>query len=187
MARIDIDRMIARASRQLVGQCQQRYPGKEQPLAAVREQLLCWVWLKWAGRLGKNRPERKPLRLERTVRSLMREGLRKEDIQYRDGVFRIRLAQGEYILYKVSDQTVYAWPTGIRGARFPVQVDEDAFARFLLAFDAARPEILRHVEAIAGAIHKSVIEYEKDRLIARIRNTARTARKTRPALKAVSL
>ena len=183
---MNIDKIIEKAAGQLAAYYQRRYPGKEQPIAAVQEQLLCRVWLKWAGRLGKSKPENTPLRMERTIRSLMREGLEKAGIRYKDGVFRVRLAQGEYILYKVSDQRVYAWPAGIRGARFPIQVDEEAFARFLLAFDAARPEILRRACSVAYVVRKSTIEYRKECLIAQIRNTVGGVRRPRPVLKDIS-
>ena len=166
--------MIEKASGKLIYSCQERTPGKEYPLAEVRGQLLNHVWHKWTGRLGISVQDDTPLRLERVVRALMWEGVDKRRIRYRNDRFRILLENGEYVLFKTMDQTVHAWLPGIKGAGVDVRVSGAAFARFLLAFDATVPEILRHAEAVTEAIRWKAVEYQKDCMIARIKSTVKT-------------
>lgn len=165
--------MIEKASGKLICFCQERTPGQEYPLVVVQKQLLNRVWHSWAGKLGLSGQDGTPLRLERVVRALMWEGVDMRQIRYRNGEFRIGLEHGEYILFKDADQTVHAWLTDINRAGVDVRVSGADFARFLLAYDAAVPEIRRHAEMVAEAIRRKAVEYEKDCMIVRIRNTVK--------------
>lgn len=173
MAKVDVSNMIEKASGKLISYCQERTPGQEYPLLVVQKQLLNRIWHSWAGKLGVSGQDGTPLRLERVVRALMWEGVDKRQIRYRNGEFRIRLEHGEYLLFKDADQTVHAWLTDINRAGVDVRVSGAAFASFLLAYDAAVPEIRRHAEMVAEAIRRKAVEYEKDCMIIRIRNTAK--------------
>ena len=165
--------MVGKASGKLISYCQERARGKEFSLAEVRAQLLNRVWHSWVGKLGISGQDAVPLRLERVVRALIREGVDKQRIRYRNDRFRIRLENGEYVLFKTQDQAVHAWLPGIRCAGVDVRVSGAAFARFLLDFDAAVPGILRPAEAVVAAISRNAIEYRKDCLIASIRDTVK--------------
>lgn len=173
MAKVDVNKTIEKASGKLISYCQERTPGQEYPLVVVQKQLLNRVWHSWAGKLGVSGQDGTPLRLERVVRALMWEGVDKRQIRYRNGEFRIGLEHGEYVLFKDADQTVHAWLTDIKRAGVDVHVSGTAFASFLLAYDAAVPEILRHAEVAAEAIRRQAVEYEKDCVIVRIRNTVK--------------
>ena len=173
MAKIEVNKMIEKASGKLISKCQETTPGKEYPLVVVQKQLMNRVWHSWAGKLGISRQDDTPLRLERIVRALMWEGVDKKQIRYRNGEFRIWLDHGVYVLFKDASQTVHAWLTNINRAGVDVRVSGAAFASFLLAYDAAVPEILRHAEVVAEALRWKAVEYEKECMIARIRNTVK--------------
>ena len=165
--------MVGKASGKLILYCQERARGKEFPLTDVQDQLLNRVWHSWAGKLGVSGQDPVPLRLERVVRALIQEGVDKRQIRYRNDRFRIRLKNGEYVLFKTQDQVVHAWLPGIRCAGVDVRVSGATFARFLLDFDAAVPGILRPAESVAAAIRRNAIEYQKDCMIASIRDTVK--------------
>ncbi len=168
MAEVNLEKMIKKASRQHIAFYQKDSPGKVLPLANVRNLLALRVWVIWIGRLGICERQDTPLRLERIVRELMRAGVDKEHIRYRNGAFHIQLKQRDYLLYKTYDQTVYVEIPSLF-AWNPVRVEEKLFASFLLAFDAAYSEISSHAEAVAEAIRRNAVEYKKEKMIERIR------------------
>lgn len=168
MAEVNLRKMIEKASRRHIAFYQENAPGKVFPLANVRDLLAVRVWVIWIGRLGICERQDTPLRLERIVRELMRAGVDKEHIRYRNGAFHILLKKKDYLLYKTYDQTVFVEIPSLCIWN-PVRVEEKLFANFLLAFDAAYPEISSHAVAIAEAIRRNAVEYKKEKMIERIR------------------
>ena len=110
-----------------------------------------------------------PLAAEKAVAALMRSGVPKEKVRFRKNSFRVTLPHGEYRIYK-KGTGVYAG-CGPSDRRYLFNFGGEEFAKFLLRFDAAVPDMEARVPDILAVLRTRVMEEMKRRKAQEVRDT----------------
>ena len=136
----------------------------------VRRHLLTSVWNACLDALGEEK-DLPPMNAERTMAELFRHLVPRENIQVREGAFRLRLDNCEYCIFRRDGQETVARP---RPSELwsVIRIGPERFADFLLRFDAHVPEILAEVPSVLEAIHEREREEQKRKMELEIRKTA---------------
>ena len=135
----------------------------------VRQKLVDSVMALARDGFAERGSEDEPLAAEKAVAVLMRTGVQKEKVRFRRNSFRVTLAHGEYRIYKTGTG-VYAG-CGPSDRRYFFNVGGETFAKFLLWFDAAVPDMEARVPEILAVLRTRVMEEMKRRKAQEVRDT----------------
>lgn len=171
---LDIKALTAEAVKEISGMPLERKGGflhryvikMEATRESISELLINKVWESIIDRLNSLGEASEPLTVERALSILMKKDAIKDKVIFKKDSFRIRMENWKYRAYKHGvTGTVYAcpWP---EGKKMVINMPGARFAEFLLAFDAAIPEILTQVDGIIEVLKARELE-EKKALIER--------------------
>lgn len=127
----------------------------------ARKILLGKVWGKSLARLNKRYPSSEPMAAEKALAALMRNGISRNRIRLRDNSFRLNLDNCQYRLYKHASAEGFSacpWPSE---HQCTVRLSGKDFAGFVLAFDAAVPEIVARVPGVLRAVEERELAERK--------------------------
>ena len=115
---------------------------------------------------------------EAAIAACLRAGLERRRVRYHNNVYRIHLTNFEYIIHReLSGFTALPLPaTNAQNRnREAIGLDKEAFADFLLSFDALGPAIWSSAGRMRHTMHEMLLEQEKETMVQKILKTAEMA------------
>ena len=115
---------------------------------------------------------------EAAIAACLRAGLERRRVRYHNNVYRIHMTNFEYIIHReLSGFT--AIPLPATNAQYrnreAIGLDKEAFADFLLSFDALGPDIWSAAGRMRQTMHEMMLEQEKEAMVQKILKTAEMA------------
>ena len=126
----------------------------------VRSMLIFGVWKKSLDLLNGDEKKSEPLAVEKALAILMKKGVEKDRIQFRENSFRVQLNNSRYRIYKLDEKGVHACPWPMEEG-YRTYVPSAHLASFLMRFDEEIPSIVSHVTTVMETIRARELEETK--------------------------
>jgi len=157
---IDIEKMKAHALEKTRDELERRYCMSDCPKDDVDTLLLFFSWFFIRRILEEGSSAAAPVNAEKVMATVIRSGVDRDSVSYRNGKFRFKLENHRYRVERCTNGFGAA-PTGCNSGEAIEKISEDSFTDFLYKFDSLVPEIIDTGSVLVREITERQLEEKK--------------------------